>query len=127
MKYTLVAGIAGARCPVKVSVPEATAFDLVRYAPKIGGLEQAMETMLPMLPTIKRDVLKAVLVAEESNEANLTTIERLGGRENRKLGKAEGRATESWPQWGVASRSMQVKEQRKVGPQGETSGNERIK
>ncbi|MEI8293843.1 MAG: hypothetical protein WCG66_07605 [bacterium] len=31
------------------------------------------------------------------NPAELTTIEHWGRRENRKLGKAEGRATESWP------------------------------
>lgn len=59
---------------MKVSVPEATAFDLVRYAPKIGGLERAMETMLPMLPAMKRDVLKAVLVAEDE----VSTSQRLG-------------------------------------------------
>ena len=74
VKDTLMAGIAGARCPVKVSVPEATAFDLVRYAPKIGGLERAMETILPMLPAMKRDVLKAVLVAEDE----VSTSQRLG-------------------------------------------------
>lgn len=74
VKDTLAAGIAGARCPVKVSVPEATAFDLVRYAPKIGGLERAMETMLPMLSRLRRDVLKAMLVAE--NE--VSTSQRLG-------------------------------------------------
>ena len=52
----------------------------------------------------------------------LTTIERQGGRENRKLGKAEGRATESWPQRGAASGTMQVKEQPQVGPKGEGVG-----
>ena len=55
-------------------------------------------------------------------EKNSTTIERQGGRENQKLGKAEGRATESWPQRGAASGSMQVKEQPKVGPKGEGVG-----
>ncbi|MCX6963877.1 MAG: glycosyltransferase family 2 protein [Verrucomicrobia bacterium] len=55
-------------------------------------------------------------------EKNSTTIERQGGRENRKLGKAEGRATESWPQRGAASGSMQVKEQPKVGPKGDGVG-----
>ena len=38
------------------------------------------------------------------------------GRVNRKFGKAEGRATESWPQRGAASGTTQVKEQQKVGP-----------
>ena len=52
----------------------------------------------------------------------LTTIERLGGRENRKLGKAEERATESCPQRGAASGTMQVNEQPKVGLTGERVG-----
>ena len=58
----------------------------------------------------------------ETLKTELTTIERQGGRENRKLGKAEGRATESWPQRGAASGSMQVNEQPKVGPKGEGVG-----
>ena len=58
----------------------------------------------------------------ERGEKVSTTIERQGWRENRKLGKAEGRATESWPQRGAASRTMQVKEQPKVGPKGEGVG-----
>ena len=66
--------IAGARCPVRVSVPEATVFDLVRYAPKIGGLDRAMETMLPLLSNLRSDVLKAVLVAEDE----VSTSQRLG-------------------------------------------------
>ena len=49
-----------------------------------------------------------------------TTIERGGRRENRNLGKAEGRATKSWPQRGAASGAMQVIERPKVGPQGES-------
>ena len=58
----------------------------------------------------------------ERGEKVSTTIERQGGRENRKLGKAEGRATESWPQRGAASGTMQVIEQPKVGPKGEGVG-----
>jgi len=54
--------------------------------------------------------------------SDLTTIERQGGRENRKLGKAEGRATESWPQRGASSGTIQVKEQPQVGPKGEGVG-----
>ena len=58
---------------------------------------------------------------EESPQRGLTTkhtIERRGRRENRKLGKAEGRATESWPQRGAASGTMQVIER----PKGEGVG-----
>jgi len=53
---------------------------------------------------------------------NLTIIEYQGGCENRRLGQAEGRATESWPLGGAASGAMQVKEQPKVGPKGEREG-----
>lgn len=74
LKETSVGEIAGARCPLKVSVPEATAFDLVRYAPKIGGIERAMETILPLLPSMKRGVLRAVLLAEDE----VSTSQRLG-------------------------------------------------
>ena len=55
-------------------------------------------------------------------KTDLTTIEHQGERENRKLGKAEGRATESWPQRGEASGTMQVIEQRQVGPKGDGAG-----
>ena len=67
---------------------------------------------------------------EESPQRGLTTkhtIERRGRRENRKLGKAEGRATESCPQRGVASGTTQVIERPEVGPKGETRGIERVK
>jgi hypothetical protein len=52
---------------------------------------------------------------------------REGRRENRKLGKAEGRATESRPQRGVASGTAQVIERPKVGPKSERRGIERVK
>jgi hypothetical protein len=74
VRETLVGEMAGARCPLKVSVPEATVFDLVRYAPKIGGIERVMETMVPLLPAMKRDVLRAVLVTEDE----VSTSQRLG-------------------------------------------------
>ena len=62
------------------------------------------------------------LIAEGGRD--LTTIEHLGRCENRKLGKAEGRATESWPQRGAASGTMQVNEQPKVGPKGTQAARE---
>jgi glycosyltransferase involved in cell wall biosynthesis len=58
----------------------------------------------------------------EMLKKDLTTIEHGGRCENRKLGKAEGRATDSWPQGGAASGTMQVIEQPKVGPKGEEAG-----
>jgi hypothetical protein len=65
---------------------------------------------------------KAETLKSEKRKADLTTIEHRGRCENRKLGKAEGRATESWPQRGAASGTMQVKEQPQVGPKGEEAG-----
>ena len=58
------------------------------------------------------------LFSHNSQMDRLTTIEYQGGCENRRLGQAEGRATESWPSgWGAESGAMQVKEQPKVGAQ----------
>ena len=42
--------LANAFAPVQVSTPEATAFDLVRYASRIGGIGRAVETLTPLLP-----------------------------------------------------------------------------
>src|SRR6266498_3557175 len=39
---------AGAVAPLCVSTPEATAFDLIRYATSIGGIERAAETIRPL-------------------------------------------------------------------------------
>jgi len=55
---------AGAVAPVNVSTPEATAFDLVRYATSIGGIERAAETIRPLLPLLRARELKRVLNAE---------------------------------------------------------------
>ena len=41
---------------------------------KIGGLDRAMETVLPLLSNLRRDALKAVLVAEDE----VSTSQRLG-------------------------------------------------
>ena len=69
-------------------------------------------------------VQNPVNLKEVEIKKNLTTIEHLGRCENRKLGKAEGRATESWPQRGAASGTMQVNEQPKVGPKGTQAATE---
>lgn len=60
--------------PVRVSIPEATAFDLVRYAPGIGGIERAVETLAPLLSLLRVPELKQVLEIE--NET--ATAQRLG-------------------------------------------------
>lgn len=65
---------ANAYAPLKVSTPEATAFDLIRYASRIGGLGRAIETLAPLLPLMRVPELKALLNAE--NETS--TAQRLG-------------------------------------------------
>jgi hypothetical protein len=55
---------AGAVAPLLVSTPEATAYDLVRYATSIGGIERAAETIRPLLPLLRARELRRVLDAE---------------------------------------------------------------
>lgn len=64
----------GAYAPLCVSTPEATAFDLVRYAPNIGGIERSAETIAPMIPQMQSSKLRGVLEAEDET----TTAQRLG-------------------------------------------------
>lgn len=53
-----------ASAPLCISTPEATAFDLIRYATSIGGIERAAETIAPLLPGLRARELKGVLEAE---------------------------------------------------------------
>jgi len=55
---------AGAVAPLLISTPEATAYDLVRYATSIGGIERAAETIRPLLPLLRVRELTRVLNAE---------------------------------------------------------------
>jgi len=66
--------LAQAVSPLCISTPEATAFDLIRYATSIGGIERAAETISPLLPVLRARELKRVLEAE--NEP--TVAQRLG-------------------------------------------------
>ena len=63
-----------AAAPLCISTPEATVFDLVRYATKIGGIERAAETIRPLLPSLRDRELKRVLTVE--NE--IAVAQRLG-------------------------------------------------
>ncbi len=56
-----------ASAPLCISTPEATAFDLVRYATSIGGIERAAETVVPLLPVMRARELKRVLEAENES------------------------------------------------------------
>jgi hypothetical protein len=60
--------------PMKVSTPETTAFDLVRYAPRLGGIGRTAETLAPMLHLLQPARLKIVLAAEDE----ISTMQRLG-------------------------------------------------
>jgi hypothetical protein len=53
-----------AYAPLRVSTPEATALDMVRYASRIGGMERVAETLTPMLPLFRKAQLKCALEAE---------------------------------------------------------------
>jgi hypothetical protein len=66
--------LANAYAPLKVSTPEATAFDLIRYASRIGGVGRALETLVPLLPLMRPENLKTVLAAGEET----STAQRLG-------------------------------------------------
>jgi hypothetical protein len=56
--------LAQAVSPLCISTTEATAFDLIRYATGIGGIERAAETITPLLPVMRARELKRVLEAE---------------------------------------------------------------
>jgi AbiEi antitoxin C-terminal domain len=60
---------ANAYAPLEVSTPEATTFDLVRYASRIGGLGRARETLVPLLPLMRIHEMKRVLEAENETSA----------------------------------------------------------
>lgn len=66
--------LANAYAPTTVSTPAATAFDLVRYADRIGGIGRAVETLRPLLPKIGPSELRQVL----ETEAEFATAQRLG-------------------------------------------------
>ena len=55
---------AGAVAPLLISTPEATTYDLIRYATSIGGIERAAETIRPLLPVLRARELRRVLDVE---------------------------------------------------------------
>ena len=83
---------AGAFAPLWVSTPEATAYDLIRYATSIGGIERAAETIRPLLPLLRARQLKRVLDVE--NEP--TVAQRLGFVIEASGSKSLARAVRDW-------------------------------
>ncbi|MEW6305588.1 MAG: type IV toxin-antitoxin system AbiEi family antitoxin [Verrucomicrobiota bacterium] len=61
---TPVQQLTQAAAPLFISTPEATVFDLVRYAASIGGIERAAETIRPLLSLLRARELTRVLDAE---------------------------------------------------------------
>jgi hypothetical protein len=66
--------LANAFAPVQVSTPEATSYDLVRYAARIGGIGRVAETIAPLLPLMRPAELRRVLKIE----GEAATAQRLG-------------------------------------------------
>ena len=64
IEQTLTQQLSGAAVPLCISTPEATAFDLVRYATSIDLIERAAETIVPLLSVLRARELKRVLEAE---------------------------------------------------------------
>ena len=66
--------LANAFAPLQVSTPEATIFDLIRYAARIGGIGRAAETIAPLLPLMRPAELRRMLKIEDET----ATAQRLG-------------------------------------------------
>lgn len=74
MEQTPTQPLANATAPLQVSTPEATVFDLVRYAPRVGGIERVAETIAPLLAQLRVQELRRVLKIENDT----ATAQRLG-------------------------------------------------
>ena len=74
LEQTPTQPLANAFAPLQVSTPEATTFDLIRYAARIGGIGRAAETIALLLSLMRPAELRRVLKIE--NEP--TTAQRLG-------------------------------------------------
>jgi len=74
LEQTPTQPLANAFAPLQVSTPEATAFDLIRYAARIGGIGRVAETIAPLLPLMRPAELRRVLKIEDEP----ATAQRLG-------------------------------------------------
>jgi hypothetical protein len=74
IKQTPTQDLPHAPAPLCISTPEATVFDLVQYATRMGGIDRAAETIAPLLPQLRVRELKRVLNAENA----ATVAQRLG-------------------------------------------------
>jgi hypothetical protein len=78
--------------PLWISTPEATAFDLIRYATRVGGIERAAETITALLPALRFRELRRVLAAEDEP----TIAQRLGFIIEAGGGKVLADAVRAW-------------------------------
>jgi hypothetical protein len=74
MEQTPTQPLTNAYAPLRVSTPEATSYDLIRYAARIGGIGRAAETIGPLLPLMRTAELRRVLEIEDEP----ATAQRLG-------------------------------------------------
>lgn len=74
LEQTPTQPLANAFTPVQVSTPEATSYDLIRYAARIGGIGRVAETIAPLLPLMRPAQLRRVLKIEDEP----ATAQRLG-------------------------------------------------
>lgn len=73
-KTTPTAQLPNAYAPLKISTPETTALDLIRYAWRIGGINRAVQAISGLLSQFTQKGLRQALAAE--NE--YSTMQRLG-------------------------------------------------
>jgi hypothetical protein len=92
----------GAFAPLRVSTPEATAIDLVRYESRIGGIGRAIETLVPLLALIRGDDLVRALDAEQEP----ATAQRLGYILDKAGWASLARAVRRWLPAGLAPVSL---------------------
>lgn len=63
-----------AYAPLKISTPEVTALDLVRYAHRIGGIARAVHVIRDLLPRVSKKRLRNAV----ANESEISNLQRLG-------------------------------------------------
>lgn len=66
IEHTPLQHLSQAPAPLYLSTPEATVFDLVRYASRIGGIDRVVETIFPLVPDLRIREFKRLLQAEKS-------------------------------------------------------------
>ena len=66
IKSSITQPLSGVYAPLTVSTPETAAFDLIRYAHNLGGIERMAETIAPMLQNMKLRILRQVTTPRQA-------------------------------------------------------------